>query len=162
MIKLPICNSITSLCQSNCVGGPPSLSWWSQQNLKIEETFLLFSHSTAKENLSYYQLLHHDVETGHKSWPRLPLHGVFTYKPLYWSGQKTFLFITQINSQPFIYLMPYVPPYPFTIGAHTKFEHSVNISAQKQTLYILLKVRCASLCLISTISLDYHYKGVLQ
>ncbi|KAJ8434938.1 hypothetical protein Cgig2_023935 [Carnegiea gigantea] len=42
--KLPICNSITSLCKSDYIGGPPSLFWWSKENLKTDETFLLSSH----------------------------------------------------------------------------------------------------------------------
>ncbi|KAJ8438300.1 hypothetical protein Cgig2_015043 [Carnegiea gigantea] len=61
--KLPIRNSITSLCKSNCVGGPPSLSWWSTENLKTGETFLLSSYVKIKENLPSFQLLHYEIET---------------------------------------------------------------------------------------------------
>ncbi|KAJ8441873.1 hypothetical protein Cgig2_034132 [Carnegiea gigantea] len=32
--KLPIHSSITSLCKFDCVGGPPSLPWWSEKNLE--------------------------------------------------------------------------------------------------------------------------------
>ncbi|KAJ8435739.1 hypothetical protein Cgig2_003161 [Carnegiea gigantea] len=85
-IKLVIRNSITSLYKSNCVGGPLSLSWWSKRNLKTDETFLLSSYVKVKENLPSYRFLHHDIETGHKSWARLPLHGKFSYKPLIRSG----------------------------------------------------------------------------
>ncbi|KAJ8452599.1 hypothetical protein Cgig2_004935 [Carnegiea gigantea] len=42
--KLPIRNSITSLCKSDYIGRPPSLSWWDKDNLKAGETFLLSSH----------------------------------------------------------------------------------------------------------------------
>ncbi|KAJ8440281.1 hypothetical protein Cgig2_031595 [Carnegiea gigantea] len=36
--KLPIRNPIMSLCKSDCVRGPPSLPWWSKENLKTCET----------------------------------------------------------------------------------------------------------------------------
>jgi len=32
--KSPIFNPITSLCKSDCARGPPSLPWWSTENLK--------------------------------------------------------------------------------------------------------------------------------
>ncbi|KAJ8424709.1 hypothetical protein Cgig2_025458 [Carnegiea gigantea] len=81
--KLAIHNSITSFYKSNCIGGPPSLSWWSKENLKIGKTFLLSSHVEVKENLPSCQLLRYDKESSHKSWARLPLYGKFSYKPLY-------------------------------------------------------------------------------
>jgi len=52
--KLPIRNSIMSLCKPDCVGGPLSLPWWSKENLKTGKTFLLSSHINAKENLPSY------------------------------------------------------------------------------------------------------------
>ena len=81
--KLPIRNPITSLCKSDCARGPPSLPWWSTENLKTGETFLLSTHIKMKENLTCYQLLRHDIESERKSWAKLPLHGKFSYKPLY-------------------------------------------------------------------------------
>ncbi|KAJ8420231.1 LOW QUALITY PROTEIN: hypothetical protein Cgig2_021587 [Carnegiea gigantea] len=51
-----------SLCKSNCIGSPLSLPWWSKENLKACKIFLLSSHVKSM----------------------LPLHGEFTYKPLYW------------------------------------------------------------------------------
>ena len=65
--KLPICNSMTSLCKSDCVGGSPSFPWWSKGNLNTGETFLLSGHIKVKENLPFYQLLWHDIESDHKS-----------------------------------------------------------------------------------------------
>ncbi|KAJ8430854.1 hypothetical protein Cgig2_003784 [Carnegiea gigantea] len=60
--KFPIRNPITSLCKSNCVRGPPSLPWWSKENLKTCKTFLLSTHIKIKKNLPSYQFLHHDRE----------------------------------------------------------------------------------------------------
>ncbi|KAJ8426118.1 hypothetical protein Cgig2_005763 [Carnegiea gigantea] len=56
----------------------------SKENLKIGETFLLSSHIKVKENLPSYKLLRSDIVSGHKIWARLPLHGEFSYKSLYW------------------------------------------------------------------------------
>ncbi|KAJ8441591.1 LOW QUALITY PROTEIN: hypothetical protein Cgig2_023155 [Carnegiea gigantea] len=89
--KLPLRNSITFLCKSNCVGGPPSLPWLSKENLKTGETFLLSSHIKVKENLPSYQLSYHDIESEHNSCARLPLHGEFSYKPLYWEWLEDIL-----------------------------------------------------------------------
>jgi len=33
----------------------------------------------------------HDIESGHKSWARLLLHGEFSYKPLYWEWLEDIL-----------------------------------------------------------------------
>ncbi|KAJ8441461.1 hypothetical protein Cgig2_008722 [Carnegiea gigantea] len=55
--KLPVRNPTTSLCKPDCVRGPPSLPWWSKENLKTGETFLLSTDVKMKENLSSYQLL---------------------------------------------------------------------------------------------------------
>ncbi|KAJ8427083.1 hypothetical protein Cgig2_008952 [Carnegiea gigantea] len=82
--KLPVRKPITSLCKPDCVRGPPSLPWWSKENLKTGETFLLSTHVKMKENLPSYQLLRHDIESERRSWAKLPLHGEFSYKPLYW------------------------------------------------------------------------------
>ncbi|KAJ8423973.1 hypothetical protein Cgig2_008748 [Carnegiea gigantea] len=82
--KLPVRNPITSLCKPDCVRGPPSLPWWSKENLKTGEIFLLSTHVKMKENLPSYQLLRHDIESERRSWAKLPLHGEFSYKPLYW------------------------------------------------------------------------------
>ena len=89
--KLPIRNPITSLCKSDCARGPPSLPWWSTENLKTGETFLLSSHIKMKRNLTSYQLLRHDIESERKSWVKLPLHGEFSYKPLYWEWLEDIL-----------------------------------------------------------------------
>ncbi|KAJ8425658.1 hypothetical protein Cgig2_015326 [Carnegiea gigantea] len=82
--KLPVRNPTTSLCKPDCVRGPPSLPWWSKENLKTGETFLLSTHVKMKKNLPSYQLLRHDIEFERRSWAKLPLHGEFSYKPLYW------------------------------------------------------------------------------
>ncbi|KAJ8423105.1 hypothetical protein Cgig2_004703 [Carnegiea gigantea] len=37
-----------------------------------------------EEDPSSYQILHHDIEFGHRPRARLTLQGKFTYKPLYW------------------------------------------------------------------------------
>ncbi|KAJ8431891.1 hypothetical protein Cgig2_009958 [Carnegiea gigantea] len=89
--KLPIRNPITSVCKSDCVRGPPSLPWWSTENLKTGETFLLSTQIKMKENLPSYQLLRHDIESECKSWAKLPLHGEFSYKPLYWEWLEDIL-----------------------------------------------------------------------
>jgi len=89
--KFPFRNSTMSLCKSDCVGGPPSLPWWSKENLKAGETFLLYSHIKLKENLPSYGLLCHDIESDHKSSARLSLHGEFSYKPLYWEWLEDIL-----------------------------------------------------------------------
>ncbi|KAJ8443803.1 hypothetical protein Cgig2_017284 [Carnegiea gigantea] len=47
--KFPIRNPITSLCKSDCARGPPSLPWWSTENLKTGETLLLCNHIKMKE-----------------------------------------------------------------------------------------------------------------
>ncbi|KAJ8425622.1 hypothetical protein Cgig2_018407 [Carnegiea gigantea] len=73
-----------SLWKSDCPRGPLSLPWWSKENLKTGETFLLFTHIKIKENLPSYQLLHHDIESERKSWAKLSLHGELSYKLLYW------------------------------------------------------------------------------
>ncbi|KAJ8422397.1 hypothetical protein Cgig2_017685 [Carnegiea gigantea] len=67
-IKLPNRSSIASLCKS-------------------DES----SHTKVKENLPSYQLLRHHIESGHKSWVRLPVHGEFSYKPLYWEWLEDIL-----------------------------------------------------------------------
>ena len=89
--KLPIRNPITSLCKSDCARGLPSLPWWSTENLKTGKTFLLSSHIKMKRNLTSYQLLRHDIESERKSWAKLPLHGEFSYKPLYWEWLEDIL-----------------------------------------------------------------------
>ncbi|KAJ8450500.1 hypothetical protein Cgig2_002185 [Carnegiea gigantea] len=66
--KLPLRNPITFLCKSDCAKGPPSLPWWSTENLKTGETFLLSTQINMKENLPSYQLLCHDIESECKSW----------------------------------------------------------------------------------------------
>jgi len=81
--KLPVRNPITSLCKLDRAGGPPSLPWWSEKNMKTGETFLLSSHIKMKENLPSYRLLRHDIESERRSWAKLPLYGEFSYKPLY-------------------------------------------------------------------------------
>ncbi|KAJ8444411.1 hypothetical protein Cgig2_005933 [Carnegiea gigantea] len=89
--KLPICNPITSLCKSDCVRGPLSFPWWSKENLKTGKTFLLSTYIKIKENLPFYQLLHHDIESELKSWAKLPLYGEFSYKSLYWKWLEDIL-----------------------------------------------------------------------
>ncbi|KAJ8430787.1 hypothetical protein Cgig2_023281 [Carnegiea gigantea] len=89
--KLPVRNPITSLCKPDCVRGPPSLPWWSKENLKTGEIFLLSTHVKMKENLPSYQLLRHDIESERRSWAKLPLHGEFSYKPLYWEWLEDIL-----------------------------------------------------------------------
>ncbi|KAJ8426572.1 LOW QUALITY PROTEIN: hypothetical protein Cgig2_022309 [Carnegiea gigantea] len=89
--KLPVRNPITSLCKPDCVRGPPSLPWWSKENLKTGEIFLLSTHIKMKENLPSYQLLRHDIESERRSWAKLPLHGEFSYKPLYWEWLEDIL-----------------------------------------------------------------------
>ncbi|KAJ8422768.1 hypothetical protein Cgig2_013553 [Carnegiea gigantea] len=89
--KLPVRNPTTSLCKPDCVRGPPSLPWWSKENLKTGETFLLSTDVKMKENLSSYQLLRHDIESERRSWAKLPLHGEFSYKPLYWEWLEDIL-----------------------------------------------------------------------
>ncbi|KAJ8449514.1 hypothetical protein Cgig2_005536 [Carnegiea gigantea] len=79
------------LCKSDCVRGPPSLSWWSKENLKTGEVFLLSTHIKIKENLPSYQLLHHDIESECKSWAKLPLYGEFSYKSFYWEWLEDIL-----------------------------------------------------------------------
>ncbi|KAJ8429736.1 hypothetical protein Cgig2_023125 [Carnegiea gigantea] len=44
-------------CKSDWIGGLSSLPWWSKENLKTSETFLLSGHFKAKENLPFYQLV---------------------------------------------------------------------------------------------------------
>ncbi|KAJ8427024.1 hypothetical protein Cgig2_001047 [Carnegiea gigantea] len=44
-----------------------------------------------KENLPSYQLLRHDIESERRSWAKLPLHGEFSYKPLYWEWLEDIL-----------------------------------------------------------------------
>jgi len=89
--KLPFRNPITSMCKPDCVRGPPSLPWWSKENLKTGETFLLSTHVKMKENLPFYQLLRHYIESERKSWAKLPLHREFSYKPLYWEWLEDIL-----------------------------------------------------------------------
>ncbi|KAJ8432486.1 LOW QUALITY PROTEIN: hypothetical protein Cgig2_003563 [Carnegiea gigantea] len=61
------------------------------ENLKIGKIFLLSSYIKVKENISSYQLLRHDIESGHKLWAGLPLYGEFSYKPLYWGWLENIL-----------------------------------------------------------------------
>ncbi|KAJ8425373.1 LOW QUALITY PROTEIN: hypothetical protein Cgig2_003651 [Carnegiea gigantea] len=79
---LSTCNSMTSLCKSNFVGGPPSLHCWSKENLKTGEAFLLSSHIKRISLLTNC----HDIESSHKSWARLSLHAEFSCKPFYWES----------------------------------------------------------------------------
>ena len=55
------------------------------------ETFLLSTYINMKENQPSYQLLRHDIESECKSWAKLPLHGEFSYKPLYWEWLEDIL-----------------------------------------------------------------------
>ncbi|KAJ8436104.1 hypothetical protein Cgig2_017087 [Carnegiea gigantea] len=66
--KLPIHSSITSICKCNCTRA--------FQPCFTDKTSLLSSHSKAEENPSSCQLLHHDIESGLKSWVRLPFQGI--------------------------------------------------------------------------------------
>ncbi|KAJ8427349.1 hypothetical protein Cgig2_016215 [Carnegiea gigantea] len=86
--KLSICNSTVSLYKFDCIRGPPSLPWWSKENLKTYETFLLSTfllscHIKVKENLLSYELLRYNIE--------LLLHGEFSYKLLYWEWLEDIL-----------------------------------------------------------------------
>ncbi|KAJ8433884.1 hypothetical protein Cgig2_004606 [Carnegiea gigantea] len=89
--KLPVCNPIMSLCKPDCVRGLPSLPSWSKENLKTGKTFLLSTHVKMQENLPSFQLLRHDIESERRSWAKLPLHGEFSYKPLYWEWLEDIL-----------------------------------------------------------------------
>ncbi|KAJ8429010.1 LOW QUALITY PROTEIN: hypothetical protein Cgig2_012708 [Carnegiea gigantea] len=66
--------------------------------------FSLTIHFSIYKNLPSYQLLHHDIEFGNNSGPRLPLHDKLTYTPLYWkwSANEVPVFIFDIHS----FLMP--------------------------------------------------------
>jgi len=44
-----------------------------------------------EENLPSYQLLRYDIQSERKSWAKLPLHGEFSYKPLYWEWLEDIL-----------------------------------------------------------------------
>ncbi|KAJ8444115.1 hypothetical protein Cgig2_005796 [Carnegiea gigantea] len=88
--KLLIRSSATSLCKSDGVGSPSSLPWWSKKK-KTGEIFLPSSDFIAKANLSSHQLLCHNIEFGHKLWIRLPLHGEFSCKSLYWEWLEDIL-----------------------------------------------------------------------
>ncbi|KAJ8427783.1 hypothetical protein Cgig2_021414 [Carnegiea gigantea] len=110
--KLPICNSITSLCKSNCITGI----------LKTGKILLLSSHIKVKGNLRSYRLLRHDIESGHKSQATLPLHEEFAYKLLYWEWLEDILFVAKLNSQHFICLMLCILHSSFMISAQTSSD----------------------------------------
>ncbi|KAJ8430060.1 hypothetical protein Cgig2_011595 [Carnegiea gigantea] len=133
-IKFPACNLIIWLHWWSS-----KLLQWSEENLKIWETFLLFSHSKADKNLPSYQLLHHDIYSRYKSWARLLCMGSLLTSHCIRSDQKTSLCFANINSQSFIYLILCVAYYSFMIGVWTTPKQYLCISVQKQTLYILLK-----------------------
>ncbi|KAJ8444756.1 LOW QUALITY PROTEIN: hypothetical protein Cgig2_033764 [Carnegiea gigantea] len=65
------------LCQIN----PPRRSTkppsWLEENLKTGKIFLLLSHPEAKESVSSYQLLCHEIDAIQKSWEKLSLQGEF-------------------------------------------------------------------------------------
>jgi len=82
--KVQIRKPIIHFLQSKCHADPPSLPFWSTENLRTEEVFLLSSHTEAKESIPSYQLLHHDIEALKKSLEKLPFQGEFSYSPLYW------------------------------------------------------------------------------
>ncbi|KAJ8440424.1 hypothetical protein Cgig2_017657 [Carnegiea gigantea] len=82
--KVQIRKLITHFSKSKCPEGPPSLSSWSEENLKTGELFLLSSHPSVQKSVPSYQLLHHDIHVGQRSWEKLPCQGEFSYTPLYW------------------------------------------------------------------------------
>ncbi|KAJ8425953.1 hypothetical protein Cgig2_016233 [Carnegiea gigantea] len=82
--KVQIHRPIAHFSKSKCPEGPPSLSSWSEENLKTGELFLLSSHPNPQKSVSSYQLLHPDIHAGQKSWEKLPCQGEFSYMPLYW------------------------------------------------------------------------------
>ena len=129
--KLPIRNSIMSSCKFDCVGGPPSLPWWSKENLKTRQVFLLSSHIKVKENLPSYQLLCHDLESGHKSWARLPLHVEFSYNSLYWEWLENILVCCKDKLQPFFCSMLCVLCSFFMIGVRTSSEQCASVGVLK-------------------------------
>ncbi|KAJ8442297.1 hypothetical protein Cgig2_011220 [Carnegiea gigantea] len=82
--KVQIRKPIIHFSKSKCPEGPPSLSSWSEENLKTGELFLLSSHPSLQKSVPSYQLLHHDILVGQRSWEKLPCQGEFSYTPLYW------------------------------------------------------------------------------
>ncbi|KAJ8420734.1 hypothetical protein Cgig2_023006 [Carnegiea gigantea] len=59
--KLQIRRPMAHFSKSKCPEGPPSLTSWSEENLKTGEIFLLSSHPNLQKNVPSYQLLHHDI-----------------------------------------------------------------------------------------------------
>ncbi|KAJ8435490.1 hypothetical protein Cgig2_033229 [Carnegiea gigantea] len=59
--KVQIRRPITHFSKSKSPEGPPSLSSWSEENLKTGEIFLLSSHPILQKSVPSYQLLHHDI-----------------------------------------------------------------------------------------------------
>ncbi|KAJ8430152.1 hypothetical protein Cgig2_005514 [Carnegiea gigantea] len=82
--KVQIRRPITHFSKSKSPEGPPSLSSWSEENLKTGEIFLLSSHPILQKSVPSYQLLHHDIHVGQRSWEKLPCQGEFSYTLLYW------------------------------------------------------------------------------
>ena len=160
--KLPIRNHIMPLRKSDCVRGPLSLPWWSKENLKTSEMFLLSTQIKIKENLPSYQLPRHDIESERKSWAKLPLHGEFSYKPLNCEWLEDIL-VRCKDKLTMFHLFDALHTSLFLYDRCSNLiRRCVSIGAPKRTHCIPLKGRCPSLSSIFIASLGYPSRDVFM